>query len=302
MPIALAVLFPGLVIPQAQGGEADKIRLATKQQSAPEPVPAKTASTTEVLGAMDAFGCTALHRAAHADAIADARALLEARADPDARDAWDETPLHIAARSGSTEICSLLLQNGAEPNSISAQDWTPLLNAAHAGKAATCELLLEHGGHTGGVADSDLPTMLTGLLAARVLGGGSASSTQDVEGAADRWVRAVQRRIPSSPSVSDQSEAADAVVEPEETLADADVESWWRPATPSKEDADVELLETEVEEVNVEHWRCVGAGILNAFNDVKAEVEEDLLREEQMEQRKGLEGATTAVKPCAVFQ
>ena len=48
--------------------------------------------------------------------------LLQAGADPNAKDSWSYTPLHEAAVKGKIDVCIMLLQHGADPsirNSVS---------------------------------------------------------------------------------------------------------------------------------------------------------------------------------------
>lgn len=116
----------------------------------------------------DAFGCTALHVAAHCGSAPMIRLLLDNGAKVDAREAWDETPLHLAARSGSMEVCSILLANGAEVDAANASGWTPLVAAGHAKQEAVCELLLSHGAGAGGVADDEMPPLVNALLVRRI--------------------------------------------------------------------------------------------------------------------------------------
>ena len=61
----------------------------------------------------DSAGCTALHRAANADAV---RLLLAAGYDPNARDAQGRTPLQRAGgERAPLEIRELLLRAGSKP-------------------------------------------------------------------------------------------------------------------------------------------------------------------------------------------
>lgn len=78
----------------------------------------------------DAFGCTALHRAAYEGNCLEVRKLLESRSNPNAREAWDETPLHMAARLGQAKAARLLLRYGADPQARNASDQTALEVAA----------------------------------------------------------------------------------------------------------------------------------------------------------------------------
>ena len=51
--------------------------------------------------------------------------LLQAGADPNAKDSWSYTPLHEAAVKGKIDVCIMLLQHGADPsirNSVSQSE------------------------------------------------------------------------------------------------------------------------------------------------------------------------------------
>ena len=74
-------------------------------------------------------------------------ALLEAGADPNARDKDDRTPLHSAARSNGNEaVVAALLEAGADPNARDKDDRTPLHSAARSnGNPAVFAALLEAG-------------------------------------------------------------------------------------------------------------------------------------------------------------
>ncbi|MBX3187184.1 MAG: ankyrin repeat domain-containing protein [Labilithrix sp.] len=77
--------------------------------------------------------------------------LLDAGADPNARDATNTTPLGFAGRD--LELVRLLLAKGADPNVRSRWDgWAPLHSAAFHGQVDVVEELLRCG------ADPDLPT------------------------------------------------------------------------------------------------------------------------------------------------
>jgi len=129
----------------------------------------------------DPCGCTALHVAAHCGSVAMARLLLDQAAKVDSREAWDETPLHIAARSGSTEVCDLLLDRRADIDAANADGWTPMLVAAEARQEDACELLLSRGAGAGGVADSELPPLVNALLFRRIINGGLAPASTEVD-------------------------------------------------------------------------------------------------------------------------
>jgi ankyrin repeat protein len=70
-----------------------------------------------------------------------ARLLLEAGADPNARQQGGFTPLHAASENGYLEVARLLLVHGAEPAPLNDQGRTPQDYATNQGHRAIVELL-----------------------------------------------------------------------------------------------------------------------------------------------------------------
>ena len=64
-----------------------------------------------------------------------ARLLLDAGADPDARQASGWTPLHSAAHNGDLELVELLLARGADPAAANDDGTTVLSMAEEGGNA-----------------------------------------------------------------------------------------------------------------------------------------------------------------------
>lgn len=64
-----------------------------------------------------------------------ARLLLDAGADPDARQASGWTPLHSAAHNGNLELVELLLARGADPGAAN-DDGATVLSMAEEGRSA----------------------------------------------------------------------------------------------------------------------------------------------------------------------
>jgi cytohesin len=71
--------------------------------------------------------------------------LLNAGADPNARDAQGRTPLIEAAFAGRTDCAAALLSAGADPNATDIDGWTPLMEASSKGRFAVVRQLLAAG-------------------------------------------------------------------------------------------------------------------------------------------------------------
>lgn len=73
------------------------------------------------------------------------RLLLEAGANPDLRNEQGIGPLYLAVTQGSPAIVELLLENGADPNIAREDGETPLMAAARLGQTGVMKMLLDHG-------------------------------------------------------------------------------------------------------------------------------------------------------------
>lgn len=83
-----------------------------------------------------------LHLAVLHSKFDEAKSLLQAGADVEARDSNGETPLHYAAEHDFIHLLELLLHRGADPYAVDKLGDTPLHAAAAAGKSGTAMLLL----------------------------------------------------------------------------------------------------------------------------------------------------------------
>lgn len=95
-------------------------------------------------------GFTPLHHAAFFGHSEVAKLLIEAGADIEAPSrnqqfALDARPLHSAAAARELGMCAVLLDAGADPNARQHGEFTPLLEAAQNGDEALADLLLSHG-------------------------------------------------------------------------------------------------------------------------------------------------------------
>jgi ankyrin repeat protein len=102
-------------------------------------------------------GFTALHYAAYFDGPAAVRLLIERGADIEAPSqnqefAQEACPLHSAVAAGRIEVAALLLEAGADPNARQRGGFTPLMAAEQLGLPDLAELLIRHGAVAGGGA------------------------------------------------------------------------------------------------------------------------------------------------------
>lgn len=87
--------------------------------------------------------------------ISDARRLLEAGAEVDARsEAVGVTPLMAAAQRGDAPMARLLLEAGADPNAASRNGATVLARVAITGNVPTAEALLDAGASPDGIGSA----------------------------------------------------------------------------------------------------------------------------------------------------
>ena len=99
----------------------------------------------ELLIAKGVADVSPLHLAVQRRDLAQARDLLEKRADVNKRTQYGTSPLHLAAEAGLTEIAALLIDNGANINVTDKWNWTPLHSAADHGHKDVVELLIAKG-------------------------------------------------------------------------------------------------------------------------------------------------------------
>ena len=107
---------------------------------------------------------TPLHAASqdgHRDDPGVVRLLLKHGADSDARKNVEETPLHVASQYGSSEVAKVLLEDGADLNARTTYGETPLHRASMFGQPKTVQVLLQHGASLSAwTKDSETPIHL----------------------------------------------------------------------------------------------------------------------------------------------
>lgn len=93
------------------------------------------------------FGWTALHFAAFAGNVANAKLLLDRGADVNARahTQFRNTPLQAALLTGQYDVTKLLLDHGADVLVRQNKGFTPMHSAAFLGRLDLLQLLLDHG-------------------------------------------------------------------------------------------------------------------------------------------------------------
>ncbi|MBL9190472.1 MAG: ankyrin repeat domain-containing protein [Opitutaceae bacterium] len=110
--------------------------------------------TDSAIDAAQSDGTTALHWAARHDDLATAKALLAAKANPNAQNRYGVTPLSLACTNGSAPLVTALLDAGADANLALRGGETPLMTAARTGRLAAVQALLARGAR----ADTKLAT------------------------------------------------------------------------------------------------------------------------------------------------
>jgi ankyrin repeat protein len=95
-------------------------------------------------------GSTALHWAAHYDAVDQVELLLGAGAKVDLRNDYGVMPLYLAATNGSAAVVDRLLKAGASSNAALPTGETVLMAAARTGRPEAIAALLAHGADPNG--------------------------------------------------------------------------------------------------------------------------------------------------------
>jgi hypothetical protein len=113
-------------------------------QPAPGSAPLPAAAQPGI-DAKDAWGHTALHRAARSGNVQELQQLLAQGANIEAQNNIQKTPLHEAAEWGHAECVRVLLEGGANPNIQDQYGHKPLHKAAEWGRTDCVRLLLERG-------------------------------------------------------------------------------------------------------------------------------------------------------------
>ena len=90
-------------------------------------------------------GATALHWAAHWDAVETAGQLIRAGAHPDVVNDYGVTPLSLACSDASGAMVEMLLEAGADPNLALPSGETPLMTAARTDNLGGVKALVSHG-------------------------------------------------------------------------------------------------------------------------------------------------------------
>jgi uncharacterized protein len=110
---------------------------------------------SDAVHSWSADGFTPLHYAAYFDGPQAVRLLLERGADLEAPSRNEEfapeaRPLHSAVAAGRSDVAAVLLEAGADPNARQHGGFTPLMGAEQAGDLDLAELLIRHGALAGG--------------------------------------------------------------------------------------------------------------------------------------------------------
>jgi uncharacterized protein len=111
----------------------------------------------ELVRAWSIDGFTPLHYAAYFDGPGAACLLVQRGADIEAPSrnqefAVEARPLHSAVAAGRSDVAEVLLEAGADPNARQGGGFTPLMATEQSGDLDLAELLIRHGAVAGGGA------------------------------------------------------------------------------------------------------------------------------------------------------
>jgi uncharacterized protein len=109
-----------------------------------------------LISARTKWGWTALHMAAFAGNVDNAKLLIErgASIEDRARTKFRNTPLQVAMLTGEYDTAKLLLDHGADPLARQAVGFTPMHEAALLGRIDLMQLLIDHGAELNSRSDS----------------------------------------------------------------------------------------------------------------------------------------------------
>lgn len=147
-------------------------------------------------------GATPLVAATKANRVEVARALLEAGADPDAKDDIEDSAFLYAGAEGLTDILALTIEHGADAKSLNRYDGTALIPASEHAHVEAVRMLLRTDVPVNHVNDLGW----TALHEAVVLGNGDADHVQVVRmlisAGADLTIRGRDGRTPRQQAVA----------------------------------------------------------------------------------------------------
>ena len=112
------------------------------------------------VNAREGDGATALHWAAHLDALPSATLLIDGGADVNAGNDYGVTPLSLACTNGNAAMVETLLGAGADPNLALTTGETPLMTASRTGRLDAVQALLAAGAEVNAAEPSQGQTAL----------------------------------------------------------------------------------------------------------------------------------------------
>ncbi|MXY17480.1 MAG: ankyrin repeat domain-containing protein, partial [Acidobacteria bacterium] len=142
--VAMVVLFAWFAAPDRAAAAGDPPLVEAAKASDTAAVRALLDGGADV-NAPSADGATALHWAAHRDALGTLEVLLAGGADVAAVNRYGVSPLTLACTNGSAPVIGRLLDAGADPNTALPGGETALMTVARSGSSEAVALLLARG-------------------------------------------------------------------------------------------------------------------------------------------------------------